>query len=86
MPRKSPFTLRLTAEQRRELERRARAYTLPLPSGPAAPRRALQCRQFRRAGAEVAVAAAGLSQRVAGPDSSVSFSALMSRVAGLSGR
>jgi transposase len=29
MPRNSPFTLSLTAEQRRELEARARRYTLP---------------------------------------------------------
>jgi transposase len=29
MPRKSPFLLNLTAEQRRELEARARRYTLP---------------------------------------------------------
>lgn len=29
MPRKSPYVLELTAEQRRELEARARRYTLP---------------------------------------------------------
>jgi len=29
MPRKSPYMLRLSAEQRRELEARARKYTLP---------------------------------------------------------
>lgn len=29
MPRKSPYVLALTAEQRRELEARARKYTLP---------------------------------------------------------
>ena len=29
MTRKSPYVLRLTAEQRRELESRARRYTLP---------------------------------------------------------
>lgn len=29
MPRKSPYVLELTAEQRRELEARARKYTLP---------------------------------------------------------
>ena len=29
MPRKSPFLLSLTAEQRRELEARSRRYTLP---------------------------------------------------------
>ncbi|MCA1696587.1 MAG: helix-turn-helix domain-containing protein [Actinobacteria bacterium] len=29
MPRKSPYVLRLSAEQRRELEARARRYTLP---------------------------------------------------------
>ena len=29
MPRKSPFLLNLSAEQRRELEARARRYTLP---------------------------------------------------------
>ncbi len=29
MPRKSPYVLALTAEQRRELETRARKYTLP---------------------------------------------------------
>ena len=29
MPRKSPYTLNLTAVQRRELEARARRYTLP---------------------------------------------------------
>jgi transposase len=29
MPRKSPYVLHLTAEQRRELEARARRYTLP---------------------------------------------------------
>lgn len=29
MPRKSPYMLALTAEQRRELESRARRYTLP---------------------------------------------------------
>jgi transposase len=29
MPRKSPFTIRLSPEQRRELERRARRYTSP---------------------------------------------------------
>lgn len=29
MPRKSPYILRVTAEQRRELEARARRYTLP---------------------------------------------------------
>jgi transposase len=29
MPRKSPYVLRLTVEQRQELEARARQYTLP---------------------------------------------------------
>jgi transposase len=29
MPRKSPYVLQLTADQRRELEARARKYTLP---------------------------------------------------------
>jgi transposase len=29
MPRRSPYVLRLSAEQRRELEARARRYTLP---------------------------------------------------------
>ncbi|HEX2700477.1 MAG TPA: helix-turn-helix domain-containing protein [Acidimicrobiales bacterium] len=29
MPRKSPYVLRLTADQRRELEARSRRYTLP---------------------------------------------------------
>ena len=29
MPRKSPYVLRLSADQRRELEARARRYTLP---------------------------------------------------------
>jgi transposase len=29
MPRKSPYVLRLSAEQRRELEARSRRYTLP---------------------------------------------------------
>jgi transposase len=29
MPRKSPYTLELSGEQRRELEARARRYTLP---------------------------------------------------------
>jgi transposase len=29
VPRKSPYLLRLTADQRRELEARARRYTLP---------------------------------------------------------